>query len=221
MPCCDSLFDISVINPELQQKYFQYPSSNGQILEFHHIAEWRGYLDSCRIRSRRVHPVFASQFYVALRTMLFAWADAGMIKVAEMAALRALESSLQYNYYQHILAANPPRKKKTPKQRGQLPPAEPTRFGLAKYLEYAELHDGLSAVYDFSRFKDNVNALNRIRNGLAHGDIFSGFPWGGLMETVRDIIEHAWRNNPEWPGASLCDNGVAETRQPEWTDLCL
>jgi len=216
----DSFLDISVINPKLHHGYFQYPSSKGQILEFNDIAEWRDYLDSCRIRSRRVLPIYAAQFHVALQVFLFAWANAGMIKVAEMAALRALESSLQYNYYQPLLAADPPKKKKTPAPQGQLPPAELTRFGLAKYLDYAERHDGLSTVYEFSKFKNNVNALNRIRNGLTHGDIFSGFPWGGLMETVRDIIEHAWRNNPEWPEASLCDNGLAEIRQAEWTDLC-
>ena len=211
----NSFLDISVINPELYRKYFQYPSSTGQILEFNDIAEWRDFLYSFRIRSHRVPAVYADQFHVALRTMLFAWADSNMIKVAEMAALRALESSLQYNYYRPLLAANPPRKKKPPKQQGQVPPAEPTRFGLAKYLDYAERHDGLSTVYEINKFKDNVNALNRIRNGLAHGDIFSGFPWEGLLETVREIIEHAWRKSPEWPEASLCDNRVAEMGQPE------
>jgi hypothetical protein len=200
MTSSDPFLDISIINPELHRKYFQYPS---KILKFNDIAEWRDYLDSCRLQSRRVHPIYASQFYVALRTILFAWVDASMIKVAEMAALRALESSLQYSYYQPLLAANPPRKRQPPKQQGQLTPPEPTRFGLAKYLDYAERHDGLSTVYEFSKFKDNVNALNRIRNGLAHGDIFSGFPWGGLLETVREIIEHAWRKSPEWPEASL------------------
>jgi len=197
MTSSDSFLDIAVINPELHRKYFQYPSSKGQILEFNDIAEWRGYLDSCRIRSRRVHPIYASQFHVALRTMLFAWADASMIKVAEMAALRALESSLQYNYYQPLLAVSPPRKRPPPKPQGQQPPPEPARFGLARYLDYAERNDSLSTVYPFTTFKNNVNALNRIRNGLAHGDIFSGFPWGGLLETVRDIIEHTFRNYRE------------------------
>lgn len=211
----DSFLDISVINPKIHRKYFQYPSSTGQILEFNNIPEWRDFLYTFRIRSHRVPAVYADQFHVALRTMLFALVDASMIKVAEMAALRALESSLQSIYYPVLLAANPPRKKKPPKQQGPLPPAEPTRFGLAKYLDYAERHDGLSTVYEFSKFKDNVNALNRIRNGLAHGDVFTGFPWGGLLETVREIIEHAWRKSPEWPETSVCNNGVTEMAQPE------
>ena len=201
----DSFLDISVINPELHHRYFQYPSSKGQILEFNDIAEWRDYLCTFRIRSRRVPVVHADQFHVALRIMLFAWADAGMIKVAEMAALRALESSLQCNYYQPLLAANPPGKKRSAKQQGQLLPSEPIHFGLAKYLDYMEQHDGLSTVYPFTTFRDNVNALHRIRNGLAHGDVFSGFPWGGLMETVRDIIEHAFRDYPE------CAEPLAQT----------
>lgn len=210
----DSFLDISVINPKLRRGYFQYPSGKGQILEFHDIAAWWDHLNSCCIRSRRVHPIYASQFHVALRIMLFAWIDGSFIKAAELMALRALESSLQSIYYPALLAANPPKKRKQ-KPSGQLVDEEPPRFRLAQYLDYAEHNDNLSAVYEFSKFKDNVNALNRIRNGLAHGDIFSGFPWGGLMETVRDIIEHAFRNGPEWTETLLCDNGVAEIGLPE------
>jgi hypothetical protein len=43
---------------------------------------------------------------------------------------------------------------------------------------------------------DNDPGLNKIRNGLAHGDPFDGFPYGGLLELVRDLIEYAYRN---WP----------------------
>jgi hypothetical protein len=210
MPDDDPFLDISLINPERHVGYLQYPSATGQILEFRHIAEWRDFLHDRRIRSRRVHPICAAQFLAALRIMLFAWADSACIKAVELMALRALESSLQFVYYTALQAANPAKKRKQ-KPPGLIPNQEPIRFGLARYLEYMETHDGLATVYDYSRFKDNVNSLPKIRNGIGHGDLNSGWPWGGLLETVRDIIEHAWRNSPELPEAMLYDNQMAES----------
>ena len=36
-------------------------------------------------------------------------------------------------------------------------------------------------------------SLAGIRNDLAHGFPFDGFPWSGLLELVRDLIEYAYR----------------------------
>jgi hypothetical protein len=36
--------------------------------------------------------------------------------------------------------------------------------------------------------------LADIRNDAAHGYSFDGFPWTGLMELVRDLIEYAYRD---------------------------
>ena len=183
MVCDDSFLDVSIINSELHRRYFQYPSGKGQILEFNDIAEWRDHLYTCRIRSHRVPTVYADQFHVALKLLLFAWADGHVLKTAELAALSALESSLKFVYYQRFYSA-------TPKK----------QIGLADCLEYMEKEDKLAEIYQYGKFKGQPNALNVIRNGIAHGGLFTGFPWGGLMETVRDIIEHAFRNYPESPG---------------------
>ena len=37
------------------------------------------------------------------------------------------------------------------------------------------------------------NTLANVRNGLDHGDPFDGLIWPGLLEIVRDLIEHAYR----------------------------
>jgi len=183
MACNNSFLDISIINSELHGRYFQYPSSKGQILEFNDIAEWRDHLYSFRINSYRVPVVYADQFHVALKLLLFAWADGYVLKVAELAALSALESSLKAVYYQRLHSAMPKK-----------------QIGLADYFEYMEKEDDLSEIYQYEKFKGQPNALNVIRNGIAHGDLFTGFPWGGLMETVRDIIEHAFLHYPECSG---------------------
>jgi hypothetical protein len=175
----NSFLDISIINSALHRRYFQYPSSKGQILEFNDIAEWRDHLYAFRIHSHRVPVVYADQFHVALKLLLFAWADGYVLKAAELAALSALEGSLKFVYYQRLHSDK-----------------SKSRIGLANYLEYMEKEDNLSEIYQYEKFKGQPNALNVIRNGIAHGYPFSNLPWGGLMETVRDIIEHAFRNYP-------------------------
>ena len=87
----------------------------------------------------------------------------------------ALECSLQGAYYAALLAANPPKKRKQ-EPADPLHIEEPRRFGLARYLEYMERHDGLAEVYDFSGFRDKVNSLAKIRNVLGHGDLSTGLP---------------------------------------------
>jgi hypothetical protein len=199
MACNDAFLDISIINPELHRRYFQYPSSKGQILEFNDIAEWRDHLYTFRIRSHRVPVVYADQFHVALKLLLFAWADGHVIKAGELAALSALEGSLREAYFQQIHLT-----------------AGKKRQTLANYLDYMVEHDGLSAAYRSGKSEEKPNALNVIRNGIAHGYPFSNMPWGGLMEAVRDIIEHAFRNHPErsepleQSGELLLEEGFAE-----------
>jgi hypothetical protein len=40
-------------------------------------------------------------------------------------------------------------------------------------------------------------SLASIRNDLAHGYPFDGFPYAGLLELVRDLIDYAYRDWPE------------------------
>jgi hypothetical protein len=50
------------------------------------------------------------------------------------------------------------------------------------------------AVENPSRFApDEPITLATIRNGLAHADAFEGWPWSGLLELIKDLIEYAYR----------------------------
>lgn len=46
--------------------------------------------------------------------------------------------------------------------------------------------------------------LADIRNDLAHGAPFGGFPWAGLLELVRDLIDYAYRDRER----SHIDNAI-------------
>jgi hypothetical protein len=41
---------------------------------------------------------------------------------------------------------------------------------------------------------DSKPGLAERRNTMAHGDPFDGFPVGGLLELVRDLIQYAYRD---------------------------
>jgi hypothetical protein len=197
MPNDDSFLDISLINPELHHKDFNYVSGTGEPLKFNDIAAWRDYLYTFRISSKRVPVVFADQFHVALRIMLFAWADGRVLKAAELMAASALEGSLKAVYYEKLRAAEPKDDKSQEEEQNQQKKRKQKRFYLADYLEYAVQRDNLSEVYPYENYRGKPNALNVIRNGIAHGYPYSNMPCGGLLETVRDIMEHAFRGYPE------------------------
>ena len=187
--------DINIINPALHERYFNYPGDFGTgkpnklFLEFHHITEWRGYLLSLQIRSAKVPVIPADAYHVALRMLLLAWADTCLVKPAELQALRSLESALRGVYFQVLFE----------RRRALKPKLVPEKFrpGLGEFLEHMAEHDGLDPALHNKSKKTTGNALNFIRNGLAHGDPFNGLPWGGLLEAVRDVMEHAHRNLPD------------------------
>jgi len=193
--------DIDIINPVLHEHYFNYPGDFGAgrpnklFLEFHHITEWRDYLLSLQIRSAKVPAIHAGAYHVALRMLLLAWADASLIKPAELQALRSLESALRGVYFQALFERRPASKPK-------LVP-EKFRPGLGDFLDYMAAHDGLDATLHNESKKKTGNALSVIRNVMAHGDPFNSLPWGGLFEAVRDVMEHAHRNIPDPPSPYL------------------
>ena len=187
--------DIGIINPALHEQNFNYPGDFGAgrpnklFLEFYHITEWRDYLLPLQIRSARVPTIHADAYHVALRMLLLAWADTCLIKPAELQALRSLESALRGVYFQVLFECRRESNSKLIREK--------FRPGLGDFLEYMAAHDGLDPALHNESKKTTGNALSVIRNGLAHGDPFNGLPWGGLLEAVRDVMEHAHRNLPE------------------------
>lgn len=72
---------------------------------------------------------------------------------------------------------------------------EKYRPGLANLLDYMAAHDDLHHALHNESKKADHSALSIIRNKLGHGDINNTLPIGGLFESVRDVIEHAYRNS--------------------------
>ena len=206
----DLILDVSVIDSDLHNKYFNYPGQNGKILEFTTIAGWRDYLESLRIQSSRVPIIHANQYHVALRLMLLGWADGFVIKPAELQALRSLEGALAQGYFDVIFELEQKEREQLRQKCGlnksgkcqrcqSCSPIDRMKYrpGLCKYLDYMVAHDSLPNIFHNETKKKGPDALHNIRNGLAHGSPFNNGSWGGLMESVRDVIEHAYRNHPD------------------------
>jgi len=189
--------DINIINPALHERYFNYPGDFGTgkpnklFLEFHHITEWRDYLLSLQIRSAKVPAIHAGAYHVALRMLLLAWADTCLIKPAELQALRSLESALRGVYFQALFERRRASKPKLVREK--------FRPGLGVFLAYMTARDDLDQSSHNESKRITGNALSVIRDSLAHGDPFNGLPWGGLLESVRDVMEYAYRNIPDPP----------------------
>jgi hypothetical protein len=200
--------DINLVNPSLHEKYFTYVGDFGRgranvpVMAFHQICEWRDYLLSLQIRSAKVPVIHVDAYHVALRMLLLAWADTCLIKPAELQALRSLESALSGVYFQALFERRRASKPKLVNEK--------FRPGLGDFLDHMAAEDDLDPVLHNESKKATGNALNVIRNGLAHGDPFNGLPWGGLLEAVRDVMEHAYRNNPDPSSPYL---GMPELRQ--------
>ena len=146
--------------------------------------------------SSAIPQTVALKYLRAKKLHAFAWFDYDLIKAGELVALSALERALKENYE-----------------------GKSKKSGLAVWwIEYMAEHDGLTdqvmpiaqrcgqPIVRFLYETDAAiaarkkvggpepNTLARIRNGLAHGNPFDGLNWPGLLEIVRDLIEHAYRN---------------------------
>lgn len=208
----DLILDVTVINSDFHNGYFNYPGAHGKILEFFTIADWRDYLDSHRIKSNRVPQIHANQYHVALRLMLLAWVDYSAVKPAELQALRSLEGALAQVYFNTIFELEQKKHERLQKK-----PIDRMKYhpGLCRYLDHMVAHDALPERFHNQLTKRDSSALHNIRNGLAHGDPFNNGAWGGLMESVRDVIEHAYRNHQVQNEMEFVPVDVQQ-HQPDW-----
>ena len=189
------LLDINLVNPSLHEGCFTYPGSFGSgrvnvpVMAFHHISQWRDYLLTLQINDPRVPTIHVDTYHAALRALLLAWIEPAVIKPAELQALRSLEGALRGVYFHPLYV-------KARGRRHELKP-EDFRPGLGKLLDLMIDHDGLPAALHNEPKRAAGNALDTIRNALAHGDPFNSLPWGGLFESMREVITHAYRSLPE------------------------
>lgn len=201
-------FDIASFNLDRNDAPFvmpwPQPGNPAFPLTFYHFQEWKAFIAD-RGLHHAIPRIVQEKFRRAQRLYLLAWLDADLVKVGELVALIALELALLDRYggilrQRFVQQGNKQKRRRAPV--------------LHELLEYLVDGDGLTdAQLPFTQRyggsivpvlhregRRAVNAANttrptlaEVRNSLAHGDPFDGFPWSGLLELVRDLIEYAYR----------------------------
>ncbi len=163
------------------------PGNPAGLVEFFAFTEWRDFV--FRLSLQRATPeIVRLKFERAQKLSLLAWLEFDLIKAGELVALTTLELALTDRYGDKVRD-----------KRG--------RIYFSRLLRYLPVLDGLTdaklpmlqrsggAAVGFLT-GESKPSLAEIRNTLAHGYPFDGFPYGGLLELVRDLIEYAYR---DWP----------------------
>ncbi len=160
------------------------PGNPGGFIEFSTPAEWRAFVASLGLAAG-IPEIVAAKFRRAQMLYFLAWLYNDVIKAGELMALATLELALNDRYGAKV------------RKRG----AYRSFADLLAYMIQDGLTDdkipmikrcGGSAI---GFVNDDVKpSLAEIRNKQAHGDPFDGFPIGGLLELVRDLIEYAYRD---------------------------
>lgn len=162
------------------------PGDPASFLRFDCFAEWKGFVTQLGLRNS-LPDIIAAKFDRAHKLLLLTWLDFDLIKASELSVLSTLELALMDRY------------------------ADSTRkaYGLVNFahlLRHLPEHDGLTddklPIYRRCRsgtvipmlMGSRKSGLAKIRNDLAHGYPFDGFPYAGLFEFVRDLIDYAYRD---------------------------
>ena len=194
------------------------PETPSGLRSFTNIMEWRAYIRDLRL-DEGVWPGAAQKFQRAQKLYFLAWLDADLIKAGELVALTALELALKERYAFRILelrrqAGGRKRDiylrdllKYVVEQDGLTDEKLPTvqKYGGAVVRNLYETDAAREArLYEVQGDRKAKRAmaavppmtLDAIRNGAAHGDPFDTFPWGCLLEVVRDLVHYASRPRP-------------------------
>jgi hypothetical protein len=162
------------------------PGNPAGFVSFSSFAEWAQFVERLGLRDG-IPQIVAAKFERAQKLHVLAWIDFDLIKAGELVGLTTLELALTDRY------GNKVRRDK----RGN--------FSFAKLLRYMPERDDLTddKVPMVRRCGGTViglltgrtrPSLADIRNELAHGYPFDGFPRAGLLELIRDLIEYAYRD---------------------------
>lgn len=158
------------------------PGNPGGFVQFDRPDEWRLAIGGLKLNPL-IPDIVQGKYARAQKLYLLGWIDVDVIKAGELAALIALELALMDRYG------------------GQLSKSKRTFANLLKHMVTA---DGLTDAQIPMIARYGGTAVGQVtgdvrpsladrRNGMAHGDPFDGLPVGGLLELVRDLIEHAYR----------------------------
>ncbi|MDH7970695.1 hypothetical protein QH494_00720 [Sphingomonas sp. AR_OL41] len=170
---------------------------------FETLSEWRLCVEDLGLR-QGIPEIVAAKYRRAQKLYLLAWVDIDLIKAGELVALTALELALNDCYGDKVPARGKPRKPSMMRK----PPIK----AFADLLDHMVVQDGLTdaQIPMIARYGGTVvdrlrldreggppaarPTLSEIRNDLAHGYPFDGFPRSDILELVRDLIEYAYRD---------------------------
>jgi hypothetical protein len=160
------------------------PGNPGGVITFETATQWQTFVLSLSL-PQGIPEIVAAKYRRAQMLYFLAWVYFDLIKAGELVGLATLELALNDRYGDKV------------KTRGKY-------RSFADLLKYM-LVDGLTddkvpmvqkyggTVIGFVSGDSKPDLAER-RNTMAHGDPFDGFPVGGLLELVRDLIQYAYRD---------------------------
>jgi hypothetical protein len=189
------------------------PGNAGSIHTFDQKEAWLDFIRRFDLHTAVPRPT-GSKYLRAQKLYAYAWLEFDFIKAGELVALSALEGALKDCYGKKVIEIKEDKSKEPMlaelveymiEQDGLndhvFAYAQRYRDSVVDYLyekktdrkeRMAKTKEALKASAFFIPLKPMT--LAEIRNGLAHGDPMEGWPWGGLLEIVRDLIEYAYRH---------------------------
>jgi hypothetical protein len=194
------------------------PGVPNQIQCFEEAERWLAFLSQFDLHAAVPLPT-ATKYLRAQKLYAYAWLEYDFIKAAELVALSALEGALSDRYGRMAVKVRKDDKNLKEPMLAELMTYVVEHDGLTDdvfpfALRYRQRKEEkvVSALYETdanwqvrraavkASIKDpsvfpppEPMTLATIRNGLAHGAPLEGWPWGGLLEIVRDLIEYAYR----------------------------
>lgn len=167
------------------------PRAPGGLVTFETADAWRDAVAGLSLNPA-VPEIVGLKFARAQKLYLLGWIDVDLVKAAELVALTALELAM-LDCYGGLF----PKKKR----------------GFSELLRHMVKGDGLTDADIPMVVRCNGTAVGQLtgeteptlaqrRNMAAHGDPFDGFPVGGLVELVRDLIGYAYRDRIAAAGSS-------------------
>jgi hypothetical protein len=194
------------------------PGVPNQIQSFEDAETWSAFLRRLNLHDAVPLPT-ATKYLRAQKLYAYAWLEYDFIKAAELVALSALEGALRDCYGR---AASKVRKNGNDRKEPMLAELmnyviehdglTDDVFPFALRYRQRKEETVVSVLYETDANRQVRNTavkastkdpsifsppepmtLAVIRNGLAHGAPLEGWPWGGLLEIVKDLIEYAYR----------------------------
>lgn len=160
------------------------PDNPAGFIEFSTPTQWRTFVSSLGL-PQGIPEIVAAKFRRAQMLYFLAWLYTDLIKAGELTALATLELALNDRYGEKV------RKRGAYRSFAELL-AYMIQDGLTDDKIPMVKRSGGSAIGFLNG--DVKPSLAELRNNQAHGDPFDGFPVGGLLELVRDLIAYAYRD---------------------------